>query len=62
MGGGGGGGADPNVKKHKVFVQDELNRQLLLAQLSGRRNAATLLSGGGKPTSHSTGTTLLRTG
>ena len=60
--GGGGSPIDPRVKRHKIFVNNELNRQLLVAQLSGL-GGGTILSGserGRKPASAVTGTPLIR--
>jgi len=52
---------DPDWLKQHVFVNNELNRQFLLGQMSG--NASTILTAPPKaPASATTGTTLLRSG
>jgi hypothetical protein len=57
--GGPGTQPDPNKKRRKQFVNKELNRQLLLAQLAGMRGGTILSSP--QPAAATTGTTLLRT-
>ena len=56
--GAGGGGPNPKKEQRKIFINNELNRQMLLAQLAGLRSQSVLRA----PAAAATGTTLLRSG